>query len=234
MPCLQKQHRLLWRSLFTKRSGYPPWIDNIWTGFTREQFFLMTVATIPVNLEFGTWFAIINTTNTSENDPVSLHDHLLHQPCFLQIKLVAKEKCLIVTTKSNLQVACEWIDANLEKLIWKSIPPGIDPPSSCLPRCLNKPVYSNTFYSYAEILKKQFSLMLTQSQLAAANNQPPCKWQATIINYDSDKLMDYPPLATKAAMTSTSSCHQPSSMLTSTTTPPLDYATDLMALKKWN
>jgi len=45
-----------------------------------NNFFLMMVATVLINLEYGAWFAIIDSTNPSETDPVSLHDHLLHKP----------------------------------------------------------------------------------------------------------------------------------------------------------
>ncbi len=48
-----------------------------------NNFFLMTVAMVPINLEYGVWFAVIDSTNTSETDLVSLHDHLLHKPWFL-------------------------------------------------------------------------------------------------------------------------------------------------------
>jgi len=99
-----------------------------------NNFFLMMVAMIPVNLEYGTWFAIIDPVTTSDSNPLSLHDHLLCKPWFLRIELVNRNKCFIVTTTPNLPEAREWIDTNLEPLIQKSIPPGIDPPSSLLPR----------------------------------------------------------------------------------------------------
>jgi len=63
-----------------------------------NNFFLSTVATIPVNLEYSAWFAIINPAQTSETKPISLHAHHLRQPWFLHIKLVARNKCFIVTT----------------------------------------------------------------------------------------------------------------------------------------
>jgi len=97
-----------------------------------NNFFLNQVATIPINLKHNAWFAIIDPATTSEDAPISLHDHLLHQPWFLWIESVAHNKCLVVTNKSNLQEARAWIDANLESMVRKSIPPGIDPPSSLL------------------------------------------------------------------------------------------------------
>jgi len=92
------------------------------------------VATIPVNLEYKAWFVVIDSSNMSETDPISLHDHLLCKPWFLRIESAAPNKCLIVTMKPNLPEARNWINANLEPMIWKSIPLGIDPPSSQLPR----------------------------------------------------------------------------------------------------
>jgi len=159
----------------------------------KNNFFLTTIATIPVNLEYGAWFAVINTNPTSENEPVSLYDHLIRKPWFLRIESVARNKCLIVTTKSNLPETREWIDENLEKLIRTSIPPGINPPTLLLPRRLDKPVYSTMCHSYADILKKQFSLISTSTTSATHNNQPPRKQQATIIDYDLDQSTDYPP-----------------------------------------
>jgi len=41
-----------------------------------NELFLTTVATIPVNLEFDAWFAVINPNHASDNKPISLHDHL--------------------------------------------------------------------------------------------------------------------------------------------------------------
>jgi len=60
-----------------------------------HNFFQSNVATIPVNLEYNAWFAIIDLNNTSEMDPISLYDNLLQQTWFLQVKLVACNKCLL-------------------------------------------------------------------------------------------------------------------------------------------
>jgi len=98
-----------------------------------NNFFLTTVATIPVNLQYEAWFAVIDPNQTSDTKPVSLHDHLMRKSWFLRVESVAKDKCLVLTTKSNLLAAWEWIDANLEAMIRKSIPEGIDPPASSLP-----------------------------------------------------------------------------------------------------
>jgi len=99
-----------------------------------NNFFLDNVTTIPVNLEYGAWFAVIDPHHSNKNELISLHNHLLRQPWFLQIESITCTKCFIVTTKSNLPVTCTWLDENLEPMIRKSIPLGINPPSSCLPR----------------------------------------------------------------------------------------------------
>jgi len=62
-----------------------------------------------------------------------------------------KNKCLIITTQTNLPEAHAWIDTNLELMIQKSIPLGIDPPSSLLLHQLNRPVYLATSHTYANI-----------------------------------------------------------------------------------
>jgi len=41
-----------------------------------NNFFLNNVATVLVNLEYGTWFAMIDPSNTLDDAAVSLHDHL--------------------------------------------------------------------------------------------------------------------------------------------------------------
>jgi len=123
-----------------------------------NNIFLTNVVTVPVNLEHAAWFAVIDPDNHSDNAPISLHDHLLQKTWFLHLESVNRHKCLIVTTKSNLPKARKWIDDNLEQLICKSIPQGIDPPTSLLPRRLDKPVYTTTSQTYADMLKKQFSL----------------------------------------------------------------------------
>jgi len=114
-----------------------------------------------VNLEYDTWFAVIDPNQISESEPVSLYDHLVRKPWFLQIESVTKTKCLVVTTKSNLTEAREWLDVNLEPMIRKSIPQGIDLPSSSLPHRLDKPMHLEMSKTYAKILKQQFSLALT-------------------------------------------------------------------------
>jgi len=67
-----------------------------------KNFFLNNVATIPVNLEHAAWYAIIDPDTHLDNEPVTLYKHLIHQPWFLRVESVTQSKCLIVTTKSNL------------------------------------------------------------------------------------------------------------------------------------
>jgi len=191
-----------------------------------NNFFLTTVATIPVNLEYEAWFAVIDPNQTSESKPVSLHDHLMWKPWFLWIESIAKNKCLVLTTKSNLPEAREWLDTNLEAMIRKSIPQGIDPPSSSLPRRLDKPLPSETSQTYAEILKKQFSLA-SMTPPDTANNRPPRKRQAAaILDYDSDRSD-----AALATVTSTAT-NQSGRMSSQSTTTPIDYAAKLKSLKQ--
>jgi len=196
-----------------------------------NNFFLMNMVTIPINLEFDAWFAVINPNQTSETKPISIHAHLLCQPWFLHIESVAKKKCYVVTTRSNLPKVRAWIDTNLEPMIRKSIPPGLDPPASLLPRHLDKPVYSATSRTYAEILKTQFSLAPAATMTTTDNNRPPRKRQASIIDYDSDKSTDYPSLS---SMETNSTIISNGNLQPATTTPlaiTQAYATELKSLK---
>jgi len=195
-----------------------------------NNFFLTTVATIPVNLEYEAWFAVIDPHNNG-SDPISLHEHLLRKPWFLQIESVGKNKCLVVTTRPNLPEARSWIDDNLEKLVRKSIPTGIDPPASLLPRRLDKPVYSATSQTYADILKKQFSLVSAPQTNTTDNNRPPRKRHASILDYDSDKSPDYPPLETTNATNTTSTTNTQQPKMTLATPSPPDYANDILSIK---
>jgi len=113
---------------------------------------------------------VIDPNQTSKTEPILLHNHLLRKPWFLRLELVSKNKYIIVTMQSNLQEARDWIDANLQPLIRKSIPPGIDPPASSLPRRLDKPVYLEASKTYADILKQQFSHAPQQTTTATNNN----------------------------------------------------------------
>jgi len=182
-----------------------------------NNFFLDNVATVPVNMEYEAWFAVIDPENHSEPDPISVHEYLTRQPWFLRLESVSRKKCIIVTTRSNLPDACKWIDENLRTLIRKSIPPGRDPPDELLPRRLDKPVHTPSSQTYADILKRQFSLASTQTTATAALNQPSRKRQATILDYAMDSQSEYPPLETKTAPSSAA--------------PPVDYAAELAALK---
>ncbi len=143
-----------------------------------------------------------------------------------------------VTTKSNLQVAREWLDANLEPMIRKSIPLGIDPPTSSLPRRLDKPTFTKTSHSYADILKQQFSLALDSTTATVTNTRPPRKRQATIFDYDSDQSTDYPllntttetkPTNTTSAANSTGA--QPAMGTSECTTLLLELKTEINMLK---
>jgi len=143
---------------------------------------------------------------------------------------VGKKKCLVVTTRPNLPEACSWIDENLEMLVRKSIPPDIDPPASLLPRRLDKPVYSASSQTYADILKKQFSLVSTPQTTTTDNNKPPRKRHTSILDYNSDQMPDYPPLATSTATNNTSNTNIPQPKMTPTLTPPIDYANDILSI----
>ena len=74
----------------------------------------------------------------------------------------------------------------MEPLIRQSIPEGIDPPASQLPRRLDKPVYLASSKSYADVLKKQFSHTPNSTTTATDTSRPPRKRQAAVIDYDSD------------------------------------------------
>jgi len=184
--------------------------------------FLHNLATIPINMEYTAWFSVINTNQQSETEPVSLHEHLLRQPWFFRLKSAGRNKCLLVTNRSNLPEACTWIDENLQRLIRKSIPPGIDPLESSLPSRLDKPMNTTTRQTYADILKKQFSLDSTKHDTSTANNtsRPPRKRQATILDYDSDNSAEYPPLAVNIAANSSTATSQPTA-----------YAAELTSIK---
>jgi len=196
-----------------------------------NNFFLTTVATVPVNMEFAAWFALIDANDT-DTEAISVYDHLLRQPWFLRLESVTRTKTIIVTTKSNLTAARNWIDENLEKLIRKSIPPDVEPPPpSLLPHRLDKPTYTEATRSYADILKQQFSMAPNATTAGTAHTRPPRKRQATQLNYDSDQLeqsTEYPPLVPNAPNT-------PSATVSATTThaspTTVDYAAELQLIK---
>jgi len=195
-----------------------------------NNFFLHNVVTIPVNMEYGAWFAIIDPDHQSKHEPVSLREHLLHQSWFLYVESAARNNCILVTTRSNLQEACKWIDENLQWLIRKSIPSGIDLPASLLPHRLDKPVYSATSQSYANISKKQFSLATNTNMMAKDNNRPPRKCQATVLDYDLDKSTEYPPLVINNVPSSTGNTSNSTAMQPTTMATP-GYAMELLLLQ---
>jgi len=195
-----------------------------------NNFFLTQVATVPVNLEYAAWFAVIDT-NAADNEPISLYEHLIRQPWFQRIESVGRKKCLIVTTRHNLPEARAWIDANLEVMIRNSIPAGLDPPPSLLPKRLDKPVYTKASQSYADVLKQQFSLNSNQPTQTNENNRPPRKRQATVIDYDSDQS-EYPPLSISANNLPTSGSCNPTAMAKA---PPVattvNYDAEILSIK---
>jgi len=188
-----------------------------------NNLFLSNVATIPINLEYAAWFAVIDSQASSDTATISLHDHLLRKPWYLRIESAGRKKCLLVTTRPNLQAARDWIDENLEPMVRQSIPDGIIPLSEFLPRRLDKPTYTTASQSYADILKKQFSIASATSATTTDITRPPRKRQATKLDYDSDSPTDqFPPLATVP-----SPSYPPTATL-----PQPDYAAELIAIKK--
>jgi len=202
-----------------------------------NNFFLTTVVTVPVNLEYEAWFAVIDANQTSDTEPISLHDHLLRQPWFFRLEAATRNKTLVVTTKPNLLDARTWIDANLENMIHKSIPPEVEPPPShLLPHRLDKPVITTTSRTYADILKQQFSLEPTATTTDTAHNRPPCKRQATVLNYDSDQSDETTAVANNSSSTPNTSCdhsgkNSNSQQNVTTSTHVVDYAQELATLK---
>jgi len=208
-----------------KGAAYLLGLETYATVLKANEFFLTTVATIPVNMEYDAWFAVINLQPASADEPNSLYDHLLRQSWFLRIESIAPKKCLIVTTHSNLNDARAWIDANLQPLIHRSIPEGIDTPSALLPRRLDKPIYSKTSMTYADILKKNFSTTSIPTPETTTNIRPPRKRQAALIDYDSDGSTA--PTVTTDASTATSPMVAPPPAQADAT----KYAADVAALK---
>jgi len=204
-----------------------------------NNFFLTQVATVPISLEYEAWYAVMDTPEATANEPISLYEHLLRQTWFQRIESVGPKKCLIVTTRPNLPEARAWIDANLEVLIRKSIPTGIDPPSSLFPKRLDKPVYTKTSQSYADVLKQQFSLNSNPKTQTSENNQPPRKRQATVIDYDSDQSVHQPHVTSTNTPSTSSLCTStsttiPIAMATATpptVTPTVNYDAELMSIK---
>jgi len=56
-----------------------------------NNLFLDQVATIPVNLEYAAWFAVIDPHATAENDPISLNEHLLRKPWFQRLESAGRK-----------------------------------------------------------------------------------------------------------------------------------------------
>jgi len=204
-----------------------------------NNFFLTQVATVPISLEYEAWYAVMDTPEATPNEPISLYEHLLRQTWFQRIESVGPKKCLIVTTRPNLPEARAWIDANLEVLIRKSIPTGIDPPSSLFPKRLDKPVYTKTSQSYADVLKQQFSLNSNPKTQTSENNQPPRKRQATVIDYDSDQSVYQPHVPPTNTPSTNSACNSISATIPigiatatpPTVTPTVNYDAELMSIK---
>jgi len=79
-------------------------------------------------------------------------------------------------------------------------------------------------------LKKQFSLTPNTNQATIATTRPPQKRQATIFNYESTQLTEYPPLDTKATnLSSNTTAMATTAAPTATATP--DCTTALLELK---
>ncbi len=143
------------------------------------------------------------------------------------------KKCHLVTTHPNLQAARDWINENLEPMVRWSILEGINLPSALLPGHLNKPMYTTASQSYADILKKLFSIASTTSATTTDITWPPQKRQATKLDYDSDLSEDQPhstmnpESSTNSAITNPHANSQPMPTMTNSPT----YTAELLSLK---
>jgi len=151
-----------------------------------------------------------------------------HGSC-VSVESVTRNKCIIVTTRPNLPDARKWIDDNLQPLIHKSIPPGIDMPSSLLPRRLDKPIFTKTSTTYADILKKQFTLDPTVNATDTNNNRPPRKRHVSFLDYEAEQSTEYPPLVSNNAPLTSSTNVSATTMSAPTT--KVDYAAELQLIK---
>jgi len=151
-----------------------------------------------------------------------------------ELSLSVEKKCLLVTTRSNLAAARAWIDENLEPMVRQSIPEGINPPSAQLPCRLDKPTYTAASQSYADILKKQFSLATDTSAATKTDiTRPPRKRQATKLDYDSDTTEENQQSTTVTTnnTTSANTTKQNNSKPTITASNATNYANELLSLK---
>jgi len=82
--------------------------------------------------------------------------------------------------------------------------------------------------SYADILKKQFSLASMPTTPETAHHQPPCKQQAMILDYDSDQLAESPLSTTVVTNSIKNPGTSPSYMVVTTTN---NYAMELLSIK---
>jgi len=80
--------------------------------------------------------------------------------------------------------------------------------------------------TYADILKKQFSLASTPTTPATNNNQPPRKWQAKILDYNLDQSTGSP-----TTVSNSTSPHCTLLPPGTTTAATVDYAAELVSLE---
>jgi len=79
----------------------PTGADSLLGPQTYEQvlkdnnLFLSNVATIPINLEYDAWFAVIDPHASSNTATILLHNHLLCKPWFLQIESVGQKNVIL-------------------------------------------------------------------------------------------------------------------------------------------
>jgi len=92
-------------------------------------------------------------------------------------------------------------------------------------------VFSASSRSYADALKKQFSLVLTAAHSTTDHTRPPRKRQAVIIDYNLDQLSSAANPSTPADKKSPSPYDHHSNSPTATTT-TTDYANGLLSIKK--
>jgi len=89
-------------------------------------------------------------------------------------------------------------------------------------------VYTTTTHTYADILKQQFSLAPNSMLTTTTSSKPPCKQQATLLDYDSDQLTEFTSTPTTNPSTGTgTTTNNP----TTPVTPIPVFATELMSLK---
>jgi len=216
--------------------------DNYISLLKEHNAFVNNVQTIPMgDFQHETLDIPFSLDANTDIDQTSLREVIEKQQWCLNLETTKiNNKVMISTTKDQLELARNWLDATLPEMYATHIADKLDVTTlhRLTPRRLDKPVLTAASTAYADILKRRVTTTTPTTPNNTQNMKPirPKKFKPVDMTFDEQQ---FPPLPQKANSNVASQKQSTSDSSTSTTIsqtstittpPPFDYKKELARL----